>query len=65
MSEFDLARGTGQHQTEDSTAQTSQVRWFMLNQVCLSLGVKFHSELGQAGRFGVSDRSHDGKGRVN
>jgi hypothetical protein len=65
MSEFSLARGTGQDQTENSTVQTSRVRRNMRNLMCLKSGVEFYSELGQAGWFGISDRSLDGKGRVN
>jgi len=65
MSEFNLARGTGQQQREDSIVQTSRVRRFMRNLVCWDLGVEFHSELVQAGRFGVFDCSLAGKGRVN
>jgi len=65
MSEFSLARGTGQDQTVASTALILQLRRSIRNLVCSGLGAEFHSELVQTGWFGVSNRSLAGKGRVN
>jgi len=65
MFKFDLARGTGQHPTEDSIAQTSRVERLVLNLAGSGSELEFHYESVQAGLFGLCERSFTGKGRVN
>jgi len=65
MSEFDLTRGTGQHPTEDSIAQTSRVEWLVLNMAGTGSELEVYYESVQTGLFGLYERSFAGKGRVN
>jgi len=65
MSELNMARGTGLHPTEDSTAQTSRVERLVLNLAGSGSELEFHYESVQAVLFGFCERSFAGKGRVN
>jgi len=65
MSEFNLARGTGQHPIEDNIAQTSRVERLVLNLAGSGSELEFHYESVQAGLFVLCERSFAGKGRVN